>query len=185
MSNAFTPLAARYAKALLAHAHKGKAVAETVAAAASLQAAFSGSPALVAGLANIPAGEAARTTFAVGLGKSLKAPKPLADVFRLLAQHDRMGLLPEVLAAVQAENDAAAGTVRVAVSAAVPLSAAQRKSLEEYVQKATKAKDVVLEETQAPDLLGGFRAFFAGKVLDASVRGRLTRLTGHLKSINS
>jgi F0F1-type ATP synthase delta subunit len=62
------------------------------------------------------------------------------------------------------------------VETAVALTDTQAADLKKVLMKEFKAADVVVEQVEAPELLGGFRAFAAGRVWDNSLKGRLAEL---------
>jgi F-type H+-transporting ATPase subunit delta len=98
----------------------------------------------------------------------------------ILAAHRRLGLLPAVLSEIRTQADAAQGRARVKVESARPLTPAQRDALGAKVKSSLKVGSVDLDETVAPGLQAGFRAFFGGRVWDASLAGQLRRLKDSL-----
>jgi ATP synthase F1 delta subunit len=170
--------ARRYATALFqlgAEAGQTAAIEESLAA---LQ------PALAevhSALANPVLSRAQRAQLATTLAKAVKAPKVLANTLQTLAANNRLALLPEVATIYQTLTDSAAGIARVRVQSVQKLTDAQRTQLKALVKNHLKAKNVELEESTEPRLLGGFRAFFGGQVWDASLTGNLSRLATKLK----
>ena len=106
------------------------------------------------------------------------APKAvMARFLGVVKAHGREALLPAILAAFERLEDTAAGRVRVAVTSAQPLSAAQEAKLVARVKAETAgAQEVVVTSRIDPALRAGFKAAFAGKVWDASVQRRLARM---------
>lgn len=171
--------ARRYANALFQLAQDAQASA-VQQALASLQPALA-DPDIQAGLVNPGLSRAQRVQLAQAVAAAVKAPKALAGTLQALAANNRLSLLPQVATEYQNLADAAAGIARVRVQSVEKLTDAQRKQLQDMVKAHLKAKAVELEETIDPSLLGGFRAFFGGRVWDASLTGNLSRLATRLK----
>jgi F-type H+-transporting ATPase subunit delta len=115
------------------------------------------------------------------MAKAVQAPKTLGNLLQLLAAKRRLEILPDVLAALQAEIAAQAGIAEATVHTAKALTDTQKISLKMQIRTHAKTKDVRVVEIVKPELLGGFRAFFGGLVWDASVLGGLNRLKAALK----
>lgn len=169
-------LARRYARAALNAA--GSASVNLYAhAAALLEALTEGN--LAEQLSNPRLGRKERQQLATTLSSN-GLEKILANTINLLARNNRLALLPDVLSALAQLQDESAGRTRVRVETAVPLTTAQESTLAQLVKKEVGSKEVVVEQTVTPQLLGGFRAFFGGKVWDASLSGTFRRLKDHL-----
>lgn len=124
---------------------------------------------------------AQRTALATALAAAVQAPTLLANTLQVLAANRRLALLPDVLTHLQSLLDAAQGTSRVRVESATELTEAQRVKLATLLTTLAGTKQVVLQDTVQPRLLGGFRAFVNGQVWDASVQGGLARLQSSLR----
>lgn len=175
-----SPLARRYAAALYQAAAQGQALPAVQAAVSGLRSALSGGE-LAAELASPRFTVAQRTQLADALSGLTGKQTVLNGFFHTLAANGRLDQLVPVLHAFDEQVDAAAGRLRARVETAAPFTDAQRKQLQDAIRQWSGAQDVVLEETAEPNLLGGFRAFFGGKVWDASVQGGLSRLTQSLR----
>lgn len=176
-----TTIANRYAKALHQAAAAEGALPAVLEAAATLADAVS-DPATQAAMANPALGPARRVQLAETLARAVSAPAPLAGLLSVMAKNNRFAQLANVLKALEEAVAAEEGRVTVRLETAQPLTDAQRTSLKAQVKVYVHAKDVVLQETVVPGLLGGFRAFFGGRLWDASVRGGFTRLSGRLQT---
>lgn len=174
-----TAAARRYANALFQLA-QGAEDAAVQSALAALQPALADAG-VQAALANPGLSRSRRAELAQAIAKTAKAPKLLANTLQTLAANNRLALLPQVAAEYQILTDTAAGIARVRVQAVEKLTESQRTQLKALVKSHLKAKNVELEETLEPTLLGGFRAFFGGQVWDASLTGSLNRLATRLK----
>jgi len=93
----------------------------------------------------------------------------------LLAQNKRLNALPAVLALFQNMRAVDAKTIAAEVTSAQPLDETYRKMLaDKLTQKFNGHVD--LSYKVDPDLLGGVMIRAGDKVIDGSVRGKLSRL---------
>ena len=98
---------------------------------------------------------------------------------RLLAENDRLTVLPEIAAQFDALKADAENKVNVTVTAATAVD----KTLAEQIKKALEAKlgrTVELSLAVDPSLIGGAIIQADDMVIDGSVRTRLQRLTEKL-----
>ena len=72
-------------------------------------------------------------------------------------------------------------TVLAEVTSATELNDDQKRNLVEKVKGITEARDVELKTTIDPDLIGGVIIKVGSKVIDASLRGQLRRISISLK----
>ena len=168
----------RYALALFQLAEQAGQLLVLATPVAQLRAVL---PSIAATLHNPRLTPAQRTAVATALAGAVQAPTLLANTLQVLAANRRLALLPDVLAHLQSLLDADQGTSRVRVETATALTDAQRTKLATLLATLAGTKQVTLEDTVQPCLLGGFRAFVNGHVWDASVQGGLTRLHSHLR----
>lgn len=94
---------------------------------------------------------------------------------RLLLDKDRMAIVADILREYQAIADRQANRVRASVTTAFELTPAMRDEVARALAAAT-GKEVVLETTVDPSLLGGIVARVGSTLYDASLRTRLDRL---------
>jgi len=171
----------RYAKALFAlsveHKQQGAVTASVQALAAAVA-----DDTVAATLANPRLTPAQRTQLAASMVKAVKAPALLGNTLNVLAANNRIALIPAVLEQFLELNDAQSGITHVEVASATPLTDIQRAKISKLIQEHTKATDIRLNETLDASLKGGFRAFFNGKVWDASLSGRLARIGSRLRA---
>lgn len=171
--------ASRYAKALFELAEDQKQLAALTAPIATL-AEILKDEVLHRELHNPKLSPKQRAAYAQAIAADIKAPQLLTGTLGLLAQKNRLSLLPEIVDAFQLRAEEKAGITRLAVQTAQTLTEDQRKHLKALVLKHTKGNDVILTETEQPDLIAGFRASFAGKVWDTSLTTGLARLRNTL-----
>lgn len=164
-------LSSRYAKALVNVAQKRKVLADVLAQLPSLKQAVANMDLTMASAKPQP------------LMASLKKANVQSDMVTLvgmLAEANRLPLLPAVLESVQNLGEKASGIARVKVETAQALTEAQRTQIIKAVQPYVDGAKIVVDETPNTGLQAGFRAFFGGLVWDASLRGRFQRLKEHL-----
>lgn len=101
------------------------------------------------------------------------------NLLLLLAKRNRLMLLPEVVEVFQAELDKSNGVVRGSVRSAVNLDQEERKQIENKVSAFFK-KDVILNYSTEPKLVGGLVANVSSFVFDDSIRSYLNRLNENL-----
>jgi F-type H+-transporting ATPase subunit delta len=101
---------------------------------------------------------------------------PLVERFiALLARKGRASHLPQVVVAFATLLDRMRHVTPAAITSAVELDAAQRARVE--AQLAAMSGGTIRPEYRVdPSLIGGFRALFANRMVDASVRHQLDRL---------
>lgn len=121
-----------------------------------------------------------RTARMQGLDSLLKDISSEArNLVRLMVEHGRLDLLPEVLAEFDRLADRASGVVRAEVVSAVALD----RRLEEEITNELAGKLGGKVETvvkQDPDILGGLLIRIGDRVIDTSVRTRLQQLQAAL-----
>lgn len=164
-------LPTRYAKALVNVAQKRKVLADVLAQVPSLKQA-------VASL-DLTGAFAKPQPLMASLKKANVQPD-MVTLVGMLAEANRLALLPAVLDSVQALGEQASGIARVKVESSQKLTDAQRAQIVKAVQPYVKGAKIVVDEASNVGLQAGFRAFFAGMVWDASLKGRFQRLKEHL-----
>jgi F-type H+-transporting ATPase subunit delta len=102
-----------------------------------------------------------------------------ANLVRLLAENDRLRLLPEIAAQYADLRAVAENRVDVAVRAAAELGETQRRALAKALEKRL-ARQVSLSCTIDEDLIGGAVVRAGDLVIDGSVRAQLARLSRDL-----
>jgi F-type H+-transporting ATPase subunit delta len=97
----------------------------------------------------------------------------------LLAERERVDLLPEMERIYSRLWNAQRGVVEAEAVSVQPLDAAQQGALVGALRRLS-GRDIELTATVSPDILGGLVVHMDGKVYDGSVRGRLRALRRHL-----
>ncbi len=171
MSNALT-LARPYARAAFELARTNHALGEwagklafaaQVAADARVTALFGDPRVAQADLAALvtPEGEA--------------ADSPFVTFVRLLAENHRLPVLPEIAALFTELKNEAERVLKVSLRSATPLGGSESAALKEALKRRF-GRDIELEQSVDPSMLGGAIIDAGEVVIDGSVRGRLMRL---------
>ena len=172
--------AIRYARALFDVAVKEKAdlsaVAQQLEAFAGLLTAH---PTLGKALLN-PAVPTPRKRAAVEeLAKSASLPSVLAKLLVLLAERDRLVLLPDLAMAYRDRLLDHQKIVRAEVATAAPLAADRARAIEGSIAQVT-GKSISLATRVDPEMIGGLVVRVGGTVYDASITRQLARLKTRL-----
>ena len=101
--------------------------------------------------------------------------KQTRNFIAILIDQRRLGMLPEMIAQVQAQINERLGLADAEVTSARSLADDERKALESQVAKAT-GKTVRASYSQDKALLGGAVVKVGSTIYDGSVRGRLERM---------
>lgn len=101
------------------------------------------------------------------------------NTIRVLADNDRLELLPDIAAMYEVERAAAEGTLQAEVTSARALSDAQKKSIATALTKRL-GRDVTLECRVDEALIGGAVIRAGDVVIDGSVVGKLDKLSHQL-----
>jgi F-type H+-transporting ATPase subunit delta len=174
--------ALRYARALLDVAIKEKADLEQIEAdLAGFAGLFDQHPALAKVLLN-PAVPVPRKRAAVAelLARTNLSPI-LSKLMLLLAERDRLVLLPDLLAAYRDRLMDYRHVVRAEVTTAAPIGAARTQQIQNGLAKAT-GRTVTIATKTDPTIIGGLVARVGSTVYDGSVVRQLERLKERLEN---
>ena len=100
----------------------------------------------------------------------------------LLAQRQRLSVLPDLVQYLRDLADQHLGVLRARVRTAQKLSLTYVEKLKAKIQEAT-GKTVILDVEEDPTLIAGIVTEIGDRVIDGSVRGRLNRLADSLHEI--
>lgn len=172
--------ASRYARALLDVAVREKAdVRQIESQLAGFVDMFAAYPALEKVLLN-PAIPASRKRAAVEELTKRAAPAPmLAKLLLLLADRDRLVLLPDLLAAYRERLMDHLKIVRAEVTTAVELAADRARAVQQTLASLT-GRTVTLETRIDPSIIGGVVARIGSTVYDGSVTRQLEKMKERL-----
>ena len=113
------------------------------------------------------------------LARSSGVEPAVGKLFLLLAERDRLALLPGIRDAFEARLMDFQHVVRAQVTTAAALPADQVAAIREGLKRAT-GRDVQLEARVDPEIIGGAVARIGGTVYDGSVTRQLERLRASL-----
>lgn len=106
----------------------------------------------------------------------LALSEPLENLLGLLLDKGRLSILPDLANEYLSLVDRAAGRVRAHCLTAQPLTDPETQLLQEKLVAFSGAEEILLSVEVDESLLAGFVARVGGKVIDASLKGRLNRL---------
>ena len=105
---------------------------------------------------------------------------PLQNFIRLLVDRDRIAYLGDIARVFRDMADSLAGRVRGRVTAATSLPEDSMTAIKKGLERLTD-RQVILEASVEPELLGGVMARVGSTVYDGSLRSRLEELRQELK----
>ena len=123
--------------------------------------------------------DAARQGVVGAIADKLGAAAPLRKLLLMLAESQKLGLLPDLAIAYRARLHAHQNIERATVTSAAPLSPEQTRALTESLSQVT-GKNIELSVNVDPSLLGGVVATIGSTVYDGSVRTQLSRMRREL-----
>ncbi|MCX7892730.1 MAG: F0F1 ATP synthase subunit delta [Burkholderiales bacterium] len=124
--------------------------------------------------------EAQRVDLFVSLVRS-PLDEPARNFVAVLAQNDRLAILPEVSAQFEALRAAREGVADAEIESAFPMSDADLAKLTSILEKRFGRK-IRPHVKVVPELIGGVRVAVGDEVIDGSVRGKLAEMEAALKS---
>jgi F-type H+-transporting ATPase subunit delta len=104
-----------------------------------------------------------------------------SNFLRVLARHERLDLLPQILGQAHVAREVELGKQRVVVTTAKPLSPDDLRRVEAELDAATSYTPVVIPEVDRA-ILGGMVIRVGDTVYDSSLKARLRQLRGRLKA---
>jgi F-type H+-transporting ATPase subunit delta len=173
-------LAGRYARALFDLAIEGKALSTVEGSVARLGEALSASPELKALVSSpvISRNDAARAVKAVSTSLGLD---PLTGNFiGVLAQNRRLGKLADIVRTFAEMTASHRGEASATVTSAHPLSDDQVAAVRAKL-KSRLGRDVSVNLTVDPAILGGLVVQVGSRLVDSSIRTRLNTLATAMK----
>jgi F-type H+-transporting ATPase subunit delta len=105
-----------------------------------------------------------------------KASTEQETFLTLLAQNERLSLIPEIYRQFSELASRAAHELSASVESAFDLTESQRLSISQLL-KSKYGSDIKLSVTVNPELIGGVRISVGDEVIDASVREKLSKMT--------
>jgi F-type H+-transporting ATPase subunit delta len=168
-------LGRRYAQALLGLARERDALAAVGDELTRATATFA-EPTLRAVVLNPGIAAGARRAVVGAVVEKLGVSTIVGNLIRLLADRDRLAVLPDIARAYEAIVDRELSRARVTVRSAVALSDPHLVELEQLARRLTHSNQVVMSTHVDPELIGGVVLDASGTVYDGSVKTQLARL---------
>ena len=167
--------AARYARALFDVALKESDPVQIERDLAALAGLMSSNAELHAALTNPAVPVSAKRRIAEALGTRLSAAPPTRKLFLLLADRDRLGIVPDLLAIYRERLMEHQQVVRAEVTTAAPLTPERASQIEEKLAVLTGRK-VDMKTSVDPSIIGGVVTRIGSTVYDGSLATRLAKL---------
>jgi F-type H+-transporting ATPase subunit delta len=118
-----------------------------------------------------------RLQTAKSVAAALDVSPTLVNLIAILAERNRLVLLPDIVRWYDIYLDAELGRARITIRSATPLSASEKNELVELARRLTGRREIVATTEIDADLLAGVVVDVGGTVYDGSVRAQLARLT--------
>lgn len=173
-------LAGRYALALFELAREAKALDSVAASLATLKAALAESTDLKALTQSPLVGREAAAKAITAVAASLKLDDLTAKTLGVLAHNRRLGQISKVIRDYNTLLSAHKGETRAEVTSAFPLSKTQVTALSKQL-KARTGRDMALDLTVDPAIMGGLVVKMGSQMIDGSLRTRLNSLAQAMK----
>ncbi len=182
-ANVALGLSGRYATALFDLAIDGKALETVSASLATLKDALAQSDDLRTLATSPMVNRKAAAAGIAGVAGTLGLDQLTTSFLGVLAHNRRLASLPHIIRDFQALAAARRGEITARVTAAHPLTATQQKALSAKL-KAGMGRDVALDITVDPAILGGLVVRVGSRMIDSSLKTRLDSLGQALKGSN-
>ncbi|WP_439545523.1 F0F1 ATP synthase subunit delta [Sandarakinorhabdus sp.] len=180
-SSVATGLSGRYARALFALAIEGKSLGAVESSLSSLKQALAESADLASLVGSPVVGRGAAGAAIAGVADGLNIDGLTKNFLGVLAANRRLALLPAIIRDFAALNAARKGEVTADVVAAHHLTDAQSQALAAKL-KAGIGRDVALNITVDPAILGGLVVRVGSRMIDSSLKTRLDMLGQALRT---
>ena len=169
----------RYATALLELAEEARQTPAITKALTAFAAAWSESSALRDLFENPTVDSGSRVKVLEQLGNRVAAPPVLKNTLKLLADRNRMAIVPDLAAEFSRLAQVASGRVEAEVTTAAPMPEKYYLELQKALEKVTGKKVTLVRKTDK-DIIAGVVTRVGDKVFDGSVQSRLTELREQL-----
>lgn len=164
----------RYAQAVFELGKESGQLPQLAKQISAMAEVFHGSEELRAVLTNPLVADEAREKILAEIGQRLGVSETAQRTLRVLAQNRRLAALPEIARALDRMVDADQKTMRATVTSAKALSESYLSRLSAELDKVTGQK-VVLTVRTDPALIAGVVVQIGDRVIDGSVRAKLSR----------
>ncbi|KAK9381898.1 Mob1/phocein [Kockiozyma suomiensis] len=168
-----------YASALYTAAAKESALDATSKGLASINATLSKEKAFAGILANPALSAADKATVVEALSKSVKSAPAVTNLLSVLADNNRLGLLPSIITNFGTLMSAYKGEVEATVTSATPLDSKLLSRIESAIAKSEyvgAGKKLKISNKVNPEILGGLVVELGDRTVDLSVSSKISRL---------
>ncbi len=173
-------LAGRYALALFQLARDGKALDSVAASLATVKSALADSAELRALTTSPLIGREAAAKAIAAVAAALKIDDLTTKTLGVLAHNRRLAQIPNVIRAFETLLSAHKGETRAEVTSAFKLTKTQETALAKQL-KARTGRDMALDLTVDPAIMGGLIVKMGSQMIDGSLRTRLNSLAQAMK----
>jgi F-type H+-transporting ATPase subunit delta len=167
--------AARYARALFDVALKESDPVQIERELAAFAGLMSSNAELHSALTNPAVPASAKRHIAEALGTRLNAAPPVRKLLALLADRDRLGIVPDLLAIYRERLMEHQQVVRAEVTTAAPLTAERVAQIEQKLAALT-GRTVNMTTSVDPAIIGGVVTRIGSTVYDGSIATQLAKL---------
>lgn len=136
---------------------------------------YAGSAELRSVLDNPLVPEASRDAVLAEIATRLGVDTIARNTVRMLAQRNRLVLLPYIARALDRLSDQRAGVLRAVVTTATAMPETYYAKVKEQLERSTGQK-IVLDRAVDPQLLGGVVTRIGDRIIDGSLRSRLASM---------
>jgi len=171
--------ATRYARALFDVALKESDVAQVERDLAAFAGLMSSNPDLQGALTNPAVPVAGKRAVTETLATRLAVASPVRKLLDLLAQRDRLAVVPDLLAVYRERLMEHQQIVRAEVTTASPLSPDRTAQIQQRLAQAT-GRHVEVTTSVDPAIIGGIVARIGSTVYDGSVATQLSKIRERL-----
>ncbi|KAK7207453.1 ATP synthase delta subunit-domain-containing protein [Myxozyma melibiosi] len=168
-----------YASALYTASAKESALDATAKGLTSLKTALSKEPAYAGILSNPALSAADKATVVESLSKSVKSAPAVTNLLSVLADNNRLGLLPSIISNYETLMRAYKGEVEATVTSAAPLESKLLNRIEAAISKSAfvgAGKKLKVTNKVNPEILGGVVVELGDRTVDLSVSSKISRL---------
>jgi len=175
-------VAGRYATALFELAKEGQSLDRVEADSLALEAALAESPDLRDMLSSPVFTREEQGNALAAIAAKMGLGPILTNTLGLMAQNRRLFVVPATLAQLKALIAAERGEVTAEVRSAKPLTETQPEALAKTLS-ASVGRDVKLDVTVDPSLIGGLVVKVGSRMIDTSIRAKLAKLQTVMKEV--
>ena len=175
-------IAGRYATALFELGEEGGALDQVEGWLGQLKEALGASEDLAALIRSPIVSREEQGTAMAAICDKMGIGAPVKPMIGLMASKRRLFALPDVINVFNQLLADKRGIVPAEVTAAAPLTDAQRAELEETIKKSVGA-DIALDVTVDESLIGGLVVRVGSKMIDTSIRTKLSKLQTVMKEV--